>query len=319
MLNKIKILDHRIGLGESVQVKMDIAKLQTGTKIDVPIIVERGKKDGPCLLLTGGIHGDEVNGVEIIRQIIAKGLNKPTSGTVICIPLVNVFGFLNQTREFPDGRDLNRVFPGSKDGSLASRYAYLLMKEVIPHVNYCIDYHTGGAQRFNCSQLRINGNDEETLQLAKAFGAPYIMFAKNREKSFRESMVKQGKKVLLFEGGKSLYLDKMVTKSGIQGAINVMHSLGMRDFSAQITKTTKENPPIIITSTKWIRAKVSGMYRSHVNVGQKVEKGVKLGSISDPYGNHEVSFKNNQEGYILNSNHTPLVNQGDALFHIGYE
>jgi predicted deacylase len=319
MLNKIKILDHRIGLGESVQVKMDIAKLQTGTKIDVPIIVERGKKDGPCLLLTGGIHGDEVNGVEIIRQIIAKGLNKPTSGTVICIPLVNVFGFLNQTREFPDGRDLNRVFPGSKDGSLASRYAYLLMKEVIPHVNYCIDYHTGGAQRFNYSQLRINGNDEETLKLAKAFGAPYIMYAKNREKSFRESMVKQGKKVLLFEGGKSLYLDKTVTKIGIQGAINVMHALGMRDFSAQITKTTKENPPIIITSTKWIRAKVSGMYRSHVNVGQKVEKGVKLGSISDPYGNHEISFKNSQEGYILNSNHTPLVNQGDALFHIGYE
>ncbi len=319
MLNKMKILDHKIGLGESVQVKMDIAKLQTGTKIDVPIIVERGKKDGPCLLLTGGIHGDEVNGVEIIRQFIAKGLNKPTAGTVICIPLVNVFGFLNQTREFPDGRDLNRVFPGSKDGSLASRYAYLLMKEVIPHVDYCIDYHTGGAQRFNYSQLRINGNDEETLQLAKAFGAPYIMYAKNRDKSFRESMVKQGKKVLLFEGGKSLYLDKMVTKVGIQGAVNVMHALGMRDYSAQITKVSKENPPIIITSTKWIRAKVSGMYRSHVNVGQKVEKGVKLGSISDPYGDHETSFKNNQEGYILNSNHTPLVNQGDALFHIGFE
>ena len=319
MLNKMKILDHRIGLGESVQVKMEIAKLQTGTKIDVPIIVERGEKEGPCLLLTGGIHGDEVNGVEIIRQLIAKGLNKPTSGTVICIPLVNVFGFLNQTREFPDGRDLNRVFPGSKDGSLASRYAYLLMKEVIPHVEYCIDYHTGGAQRFNYSQLRINRNDEETLQLAKAFGAPYIMYAKSREKSFRESMVKQGKKVLLFEGGKSLYLDKTVTKIGIQGAINVMHALGMRNFSSQITKTTKENPPIIITSTKWIRAKISGMYRSHVNVGQKVEKGVKLGSISDPYGNQEISFKNNQEGYILNSNHTPLVNQGDALFHIGYE
>ncbi len=319
MLNSMRILDHKIGLGESVQVKMDIAKLPTGTKIDVPIIVERGKNPGPCLLLTGGIHGDEVNGVEIIRQFIAKGLNKPTTGTVICIPLVNVFGFLNQTREFPDGRDLNRVFPGSKDGSLASRYAYLLMKEVIPHVDYCIDYHTGGAQRFNYSQLRINGNDDETLQLAKAFGAPYIMYAKNRDKSFRESMVKQGKKVLLFEGGKSLYLDKMVTKVGIQGAINIMHALGMRDFSAQITKPSNENSPIIITSTKWIRAKTSGMYRSHVNVGQKVEKGAKLGSISDPYGNPERTFKSTQEGYILNSNHTPLVNQGDALFHIGFE
>lgn len=319
MLNKIKILNYKIGLGESVQVKMDIAKLQTGTKIEVPIIVERGKNPGPCLLLTGGIHGDEVNGVEIIRQIITKGLNKPNAGTVICIPLVNVFGFLNQKREFPDGRDLNRVFPGSKEGSLASRYAFHLMKEVIPHVDFCIDFHTGGAQRFNYSQLRIDGKDEETLRLAKVFGAPYILYAKNREKSFRESIVKQNKKVIVFEGGKSLYLDKMVTKVGIQGAINIMHELGIRDFSSQITKASHENPPIIIKSTKWIRAKTSGMYRSHVNVGQKVEKGVKLGSISDPFGDHENSFKSNQEGYILNSNHSPLVNQGDALFHIGFE
>lgn len=319
MLNKMKILNHKIGLGESVLVKMDIAKLQTGTKIEVPIFVERGKKEGPCLLLTAGIHGDEVNGVEIVRQIISKGLNKPDVGTVICIPLVNVYGFLNQKREFPDGRDLNRVFPGSKEGSLASRYAYLIMKEVIPNVDYCIDYHTGGAQRFNYSQLRIDGNDEKTLHLAKIFGSPYIMHAKNREKSFRESMVKQGKKVLLFEGGKSLNLDKMVTKIGIQGAINIMHELGMKDFSTQVTRTSHENPPIIIKSAKWIRAKESGMYRSHVNVGQKVEKGTKLGSISDPFGNHEKSFKNKQEGYVLNSNHSPLVNQGDALFHIGFE
>tara|TARA_R110001583_G_scaffold35585_1_gene118164 strand:- start:15069 stop:16016 length:948 start_codon:yes stop_codon:yes gene_type:complete len=315
----VKILNHNIGLGESVQVKMDFARLNTRDTIEVPIIVERSKKEGPCLLLIGGVHGDETNGVEIVRQIVAKGFNKPEIGTIICIPLLNVFGFINQTREFPDGRDLNRVFPGSQKGSLASRFAYHIMKEVIPHVDYCIDFHTGGAQRFNYSQIRIDEGDEESLKLAKIFGSPYIVYSKSQEKTFRKSMVKLGIKVLLFEGGKSLNLDKTVTKIGIQGTINVIHELGLKDFSSTVLNTHIENQPVIIKSSKWIRARHSGMYRSDVRAGQKVEKGVKLGSISDPFGNFEKEFKNTQEGYILNSNHAPLVNQGDALFHIGFE
>ena len=317
MPNEFKILNQIIDLGQTVQLKMDIARLNTRTKIDVPIIVSRGKEDGPCLLLIGGIHGDETNGVEIVRQIVASGLNKPVKGAVICIPLLNVFGFLSGTREFPDGRDLNRMFPGSNKGSLASKFAYHLMTNVIPKVDYCIDYHTGGAQRFNYSQVRINGTDEETLNLAKVFGSPYIVFSKSKEKTFRNTMVDLGKKVLLFEGGKSLNLDKTVTKIGIQGAVNVMHHLGMRDFSTKISTT--ENPPIVIKTSKWIRAKHSGMYRSYIRVGQKVEKGAKLGSISDPFGDFERIFKNPQEGYVLNSNHAPVVNQGDALLHIGFE
>lgn len=319
MPSDMKILNHKIGLGESVQVKMDFARLNTRSKIEVPIIVERGKEPGPCLLLVGGVHGDEINGIEIIRQIITKGFNKPTKGTIICIPLLNVFGFINQTREFPDGRDLNRVFPGSEKGSLASRFAYHLMKDVIPHVDYCIDFHTGGAQRFNFSQIRIDKDDEELLKLSQVFGSPYIVYSKSQERTFRKSMANLGKKVLLFEGGKSLSLDKTVTKIGIQGAINVIHELGLRDFSPIITKINIDKPPIIIKSSKWIRAKHSGMYRSSVNVGQKVEKGIKLGSISDPFGDFEKAFKSNEAGYILNSNHAPVVNQGDALLHIGFE
>lgn len=319
MPSDMKILNHKIGLGESAQVKMDFARLNTRSKIDVPIIIERGEEEGPCLLLVGGVHGDEINGIEIVRQIITKGYNKPTKGTIICIPLLNVFGFINQTREFPDGRDLNRVFPGSKKGSLASRFAYHLMKDVIPHVDYCIDFHTGGAQRFNFSQIRIDDGDEELLNLAHVFGSPYIVFSKSQERTFRKSMANLGKKVLLFEGGKSLNLDKTVTKVGIQGAVNVINHLGLRDLTTIITHSNTQNPPILIKSSKWIRAKYSGMYRSSVNVGQKVEKGVKLGSISDPFGDFESSFKNKQKGYILNSNHAPVVNQGDALLHIGFE
>ncbi|MDV7186529.1 succinylglutamate desuccinylase/aspartoacylase family protein [Lutibacter sp. TH_r2] len=319
MPNDFKILNQKIGLGETVTINMDIARLTTRSKIDIPIIVSRGKTKGPCLLLIAGIHGDETNGVEIVRQIIAAGYHKPEKGTIICIPLLNVFGFLNQSREFPDGRDLNRMFPGSNKGSSASKFAYYLMKEVIPKVDYCIDYHTGGAQRFNYSQVRINGSDETSLELAKVFGAPFIVFSKSQEKTFRNSMVKLGKKVLLFEGGKSLNLDKNVTKTGVQGAINVMHYLGFRDFSSKILKPTNLISPIVIKNSKWIRAKHSGMYRSYISAGQKVEKGIKLGSISDPYGELEKIFKNPQEGYILNSNHSPVVIQGDALIHIGFE
>ena len=319
MPNDFKILHQKVALGETVTINMDIARLTTRSKIDVPIIVSRGKEDGPCLLLIGGIHGDETNGIEIVRQIVAEGLHKPEKGTIICIPLLNVFGFLNQRREFPDGRDLNRMFPGSKNGSSASKFAYHLMTKVIPKVDYCIDYHTGGAQRFNYSQIRINGTDEETLALAKIFGAPYIVFSKSQEKTFRNSMVSLGEKVLLFEGGKSLNLDKIVTKMGIQGAINIIHHLGLRDFSSKIIKTSTENPPKVIKTSKWVRAKHSGMYRSYVSAGQRVEKGVNLGSISDPYGDYEKIFKNPQAGYVLNSNHSPVVIQGDGLFHIGLE
>jgi predicted deacylase len=312
----MKILNQEIPLGASVTIKMDIARLFTHSKIEVPVIIERGEKDGPCLLITGGIHGDEINGVEIVRQLITKGLNKPECGTVICIPLVNVFGFLNQSREFPDGRDLNRVFPGSAKGSLASRFAHEIIENIVPEVDYCIDYHTGGAQRFNYTQIRIEGSNKKSLELAKSFGSPYIVFAKNRDKSFRDTMVKMGKMVLLFEGGKSLNLNKTVTKFGIQGAINVMHKLGLRDFSDKITPPIE---PIIIKDSKWVRAKNAGMYRAHVRAGQEVKKGMTLGTISDPFGGFEALCKAPIDGYILNSNHAPLVNQGDALFHIGYK
>lgn len=316
--SNIEILGNAVSLGKGIQLNLDIAKLHTRTKIEVPIIIERAKKEGPCILITGGIHGDEINGVEIVRQIISKKYNKPTSGTVICIPVVNVFGFLNQTREFPDGRDLNRVFPGSTRGSLASRYAYHLMQEIVPHIDYCLDFHTGGRERFNAPQIRIN-DDEETLELAKAFGAPFILKSKNREKSFRDSCVKKGKKVLLFEGGKSLSIDNDITDTGVSGALKVMSHLGVRDFSVELEREYKnsvETTSNLISTSAWIRARYSGMYRPFVKAGAFVEKGAVVGSISSPFGDFEKEIKAPHAGYIICTNHAPIVNQGDAIVHI---
>ncbi len=317
MQNKeIEVLGQAVSKGKGIQVNLDIAKLHTRTKIEVPIIIERAKLDGPCILFTGGIHGNEINGIEIVRQLISKGFNKPKKGTVICIPVVNIFGFLNQTRQFPDGRDLNRVFPGSKRGSLASRFAYHLMTEVVPHIDYCIDYHTGGGERFNIPQVRVN-DDEEILKLAAVFGAPFVFKSKNREKSFRESSIKLGKKVLLFEGGKSMFLDDTVTESGILGALRIMHHLGMRDFSNEIDKENNaKESPVIIENSSWVRAKYSGMYRSNVKIGSFIEKGSRIGSISDPFGDFERQIKAPNSGYVICSNQSPIVNQGDALIHL---
>ena len=311
------ILGKTISLGKSLQLNLDIAKLHTGTKIEVPIIIERGVEDGPTLLITGGIHGDEINGVEIVRQIIAKGYNKPQKGMIICIPVVNIFGFLNQTRQFPDGRDLNRVFPGSKTGSLASIFAYHLMKEIVPLTDYCLDFHTGGANRFNAGQIRINNGDEESFELAKVFGAPFIVKSKRREKSYRDSAIKLGKKVLLYEGGKSLDLDESITEIGVSGALKMMQHLGMRDFSAELKKNaeTQSPPTVLIDQSKWIRAKYSGMFHTSATLGKRYEKGEKIGSISDPFGFFEKPILMPASGYVFCINHAPIVNKGDAVIH----
>lgn len=320
-MENMNILNTPIGLGKSKVLNLNIAKLHTRTSLSVPIIVERGKVDGPCVLLTAGIHGDEVNGVEIVRQIVANGYNKPQKGTVICIPVINVFGFLSQNREFPDGRDLNRLFPGSKRGSLASRFAYHIMNAIVPHVDYCMDFHTGGGARFNYSQIRLDANDHSLLKLAKAFGTKFIIDAANRDKSFRSTLSKQGKKVLLFEGGKTLHLDRHVTQVGIDGALRVMHHLGLRDFTKELidSKFPERVNPILVKDSTWIRAKHSGMFRTELKLGSSVSKGDKIGSISDPYGDFEVDVIATYDGYIIAANHAPIVNQGDALVHISKE
>jgi hypothetical protein len=318
--SKIELLGQTIDRGKSYQLNLDIAKLHTRTRIQVPIIVERGKKDGPVLLITGGIHGNEINGIEIVRQIISKKFNVPENGTIICIPVVNVFGFLNQERQFPDGRDLNRVFPGSPRGSLASRFAYHIIKEIAPQVDYCIDFHTGGDSRFNVPQIRINQEDSESLALAKIFQAPFIIGSARRDKSFREAMHKLKKKVLLFEGGKSNHIDTKVTQTGISGAMRVMQNLGMRNFKEELAQfETAENEPVLINDSKWIRANYSGMFHPKLILGKIVKKGSVIGSISDPFGYFERNIKASHTGYVICINESPIVNQGDAVFHISQD
>jgi hypothetical protein len=246
----LNILGESVGLGESAKVSFNVAKLHTQNSIDVPVIIERSKKAGPTVLITAGIHGDEVNGVEIVRQIISKGINKPKKGTIICIPVINVFGFIHMDREFPDGRDLNRFFPGSKTGSLASRVAHKLMTEIVPHADLILDFHTGGADRFNAAQIRIVKNEVVLDELAEIFGAPFIYYSKNLNKSFRNTCFKMGIPILLFEGGKSFQINKTITNTGVNGTKRILNHLGMLTSKFKVSKPKKDC--IRILDSKWI-------------------------------------------------------------------
>ena len=310
----LHILGESIPLGESKEINFNVAKLHTTTSVEVPVIIERSKKHGPTILITAGIHGDEVNGVEIVRQIIAKGINKPKRGTIICIPVINIFGFLHMDREFPDGRDLNRMFPGTKSGSLASRVAFKLIHEIVPQVDLILDFHSGGSDRFNAAQIRIVNDDSALEELARVFGAPFVLFSKNLNKSFRNTCYKLGIPMLLFEGGKSFHFDTNITNTGVNGIKRVLNHLDMLHTRFKISKPKKHC--IFISESKWIRAKYSGMFRASAQINEAVNKGDVIGHITDPFGKFHHFVKAENSGYIFNVNQAPIVYKGDALFHI---
>jgi len=312
--DNLTLLGRQIKLGESVCLEFDVAKLHTRNSIKVPIYIERSEKDGPVLLLLGGVHGDEINGVEIVRRIIRRKINKPSCGTVICIPVFNIFGFLHLSRKFPDGRDLNRVFPGSSKGSLASQFAHEFRKEIAPHIDYVIDFHSGGADRVNVAQTRCLLEDERTLELAKVFGAPFIVQSKYIAKSLREAFHKLGKTALLFEGGKSMLYDEEAIEYGVQGTKNVMRFLKMKRW-----KQTSSRKSIIIKKSKWLRASHSGMFHVRVKNGIWVTKKTVLGIITDPFGSFERKIYALNDCHIFCINISPIVNRGDALFHVSVE
>lgn len=301
------ILGREILKGTSTIIDLKIAKLHTRTPLKITVIIERSKKDGPVLLLLAGVHGDEINGVAIIRDIIRRKYNKPTIGTVICIPVFNIFGYLIQTREFPDGRDLNRMFPGNINGSLASQFAHQFSTEIAPLVDYVIDFHTGGAERENSAQTRCVITEEKTLELAKAFGSPFIVHSNYIANSLRETLHKMNKTVLLFEGGKSKNVDPAIVNYGVTGTLNVMRKLKMQP--GKIEKID----PIIIEKSKWIRAKYSGLCTLHVSNGSFVKKKDVLGIIQDPFGEFERKITAPFDCYIFCINTSPIINKGNAL------
>lgn len=299
--------------GQTNRITANIARLPSHSPIDISITVSRAKKPGPVLLLMGGLHGDEINGIETVRRIIDQNLNVPEAGTIICIPIINIYGFIHFSRSAPDGKDVNRSFPGNKNGSLAARVAYYLMRDIIPNIDYGIDFHTGGADRTNYPQIRGVLKDPKIVELAAAFHAPFTINSPYRPKSLRQSAAKLGKKILVFEGGEAGRFDEFAIQEGMNGAQRLIKHLGMS--SGELTPPRHENR--LITSSSWIRARASGLFQSLVKYGERVKKNQLVGHITDPFGEFSVALKSPATGYVIGLQNDPVLHQGDALMHIG--
>ena len=310
---EIVIRGERIGLGESSLIKIPVDRLATGTLIEIPVYVFNGETPGPTVLLQGGLHGDEINGVELIRRMLIDKRYKITKGCVIVVPLLNVFGFLNLARDM-HGKDVNRSFPGSKKGSLASSMANFISKELIPLIDFAIDYHTGGAQRNNYPQIRYTPIDARAASLAKLFAAPFVFPSRLISKSFRNECFKQGVPVIVYEAGESLRLDEFAIEKGIEGTLRILKHFEMIDEQVHLPSLEQ---PVYIAKRRWIRAKAAGLFSASVYNGAAVTKGMVLGTIVDTYGETKFSVKAPSDGYIIALNFFPVINKGDALFHFG--
>ena len=301
----------RIRPGQSLNIDIAISRLPTHTLIDLPVFIKRAKEDGPVVLISGGIHGDEINGIVAVRKMLEEDIVVPVKGTIIFMPLVNVYGFLSSSRTFPDGRDLNRSFPGSKKGSLASQIAFILSNEIIPIIDYGIDFHTGGRMLSNYPQVRVDYKDKRGLELANAFGTHFILNSPHIDKSFRKEAYKRRKHILVYEGGESMRLDDDAVEEAILGTKRLLNYLGMLPGKIAPKGT------ILIKESSWVRAKVSGIFSSNVKLGDEVKKGQIMAKITDPYGQVKVPVKAINNGHIVGLNNNPVVNSGDALVHVG--
>ena len=309
----VEIQGHKVGLGEDKLIKVEIDRLPTGTVIEIPIYVFNSKKAGPTVLLQAGLHGDEVNGIELVRRMLGRKYFKIKKGCLIVVPLLNVFGFLNLSRDL-HGKDMNRSYPGSKLGSLASRIAHFHMKGVVNNVDFGIDFHTGGGQRSNYPQVRYTPKSKEGKYLADIFNAPFQFSSNLIAKSFRKEAYKNGVPIIVYEAGEALRLDKFAINKGIEGTLNVLEHFGMIAKRKDVTKSEKA---VELSSSRWIRAKIAGLFNTRVKNGEQVEKGQILGYITDTYGETVSSVKAPFNGYIININNFPIINRGDALFRIG--
>lgn len=277
----------------------------------MPVVVINGKYPGPTVWLSGAIHGDELNGVEVVRRVLPHIDQRTLRGAIIAVPVVNVFGFVEQSRYLPDGRDLNRSFPGSARGSMASQLAALFMKEVVMQCELGIDLHTAAAHRTNIPQVRANLDDDETRTLAEAFGAPFIIDARLRDGSVRAAANKRGIKVLLYEAGQIHRFDEAAIELGVHGVLRVLEAMEMGTW-----ETPAFPPPVEVRSTRWVRARRAGLMTLEVDLGAEVEKGEVLASISDALGNRATRINAPSSGHVIALNQNPLVTQGEALVHL---
>ena len=311
--NAIEIGGTKVKPGQHVTVELPLAAMYTHADVMLTVHVVNGRRPGPCIFVCAAIHGDELNGVEIIRRLLKSKQLDQLHGTLLAIPLVNVHGFLTQSRYLPDGRDLNRSFPGSERGSLASRVANTFLNDIVRHCTHGIDLHTGARHRTNLPQIRADLSDEHTLALAMEFGVPVVLDSKLRDGSLRQAAADSGIPLLLYEAGEALRFDELSIRAGTRGILNVMRALSMLPARKRAAKAARS---VVADDSRWVRAPHSGVMRLMVRLGGRVKKGQLLGYIADPMGLNETPVIAPDEAIVIGANNLPLVHEGEALLHL---
>ncbi len=304
---------HRIPAGTRRTVELPVSVLSDHTPVTMSVHVAHGRRAGPTMFVSAAVHGDEVIGVEIARRLLQAPQLDKLRGTLLVVPIVNTFGFLNHSRYLPDRRDLNRSFPGSESGSLAGRLAQLFMREIVGRSEVGIDLHSAAIHRTNMPQIRVSPSNARTLKLADAFGAPIVIVSKLRDGSLRKSSQEKGVDVLLYEAGEGLRFDESSARVGVTGVLRVMHALGMVAGKAVSPPKRK---PLRASSSSWTRAPAGGLMRAFKATGENAVEGDLLAVISDPFGEIETEVRSTEVGVIVGRTNLPVVNEGDALFHI---
>lgn len=310
----MQIAGHKINPGERKRIDLKIAKLYDLTEMTMPVEVIRSKEDGPVLFVSAAMHGDEINGVEICRRLLKERALKKVKGTLIVVPIINIFGYNAKSRYLPDRRDLNRSFPGSASGSLASRLANIFLTEIVDKCTHGIDLHTAAQHRTNLPHIRASLHVEETKRLAQSFGVPVVLNSKIREGSLRAAFVERDIRLLVYEAGEALRFNEDAIRSGLLGIFSVMHAINMLDELP--FKPRKKKEVYVANDSYWIRAKESGALISSKKLGARIKDGELIGKISDPFSKHFTKVFADKAGILIGQTTIPLVNEGDALFHI---
>ncbi len=305
--------EKEISPGTRATIELPVAHMYTHTLASMPVHVIHGKKKGACLFICAAIHGDEINGVEIIRRLLKLPILKRLHGTLIAVPIVNVFGLIQHSRYLPDRRDLNRSFPGSDKGSLAARLAHIFINEIVARSTHGIDLHTAALHRINLPQIRTNLQNSENKHLAEAFGVPVILDSNIRDGSLREATTERNIPMLVYEAGEALRFDEVAIRAGVRGIRNIMSCLDMLP-ERPVAKFKAE--PFVARSSTWERAPIGGILRSNTLLGARIRKGDLLGVISDPFGENETELRAHTNGIVIGHTQIPLINEGEALFHI---
>ncbi len=307
---------HSISGGTRVELELRPARLPSGSWMTIPVVVTRGLRPGPTMWISAAIHGDEICGVEIIRQILVLLPPPALCGTLIAVPVVNVPGFASGDRYMPDRRDLNRCFPGSARGSLAARFAHLFMSEIVERCEIGIDYHTGSDHRRNLPQVRADLDDPRTAELAARFAAPVILHSRLRDGSLREAAVRTGSTALLYEGGEAWRFDRDAVDAGVAGTLRVMHHIGMLASDAGPPLPAPSGPTVEARSSRWLRSPMSGVARVVVELGEVIEPKQTVAVITDAVGTGERQVRSTGAAIVVGRNELPVVHQGDALVHL---